>query len=58
MKFKIPRKKNIKLINEFFIKKGLKYLVFQSKLSQKNSANDMIKKDPYLPEVKEVVAIQ
>ena len=54
MKFKIPRKKNIKLINEFFIKKGLKYLVFQSKLSQKNSANDMIIKDPYLPEVKDL----
>ena len=54
MRFKIPPSKNLKFISNFFKKKGLKNLVDQSNLSQKKSLNDMIIKDPYLPELKDL----
>ncbi len=47
---KIPKTKNIKFIENFFIKKKLGYLVKLSK-KQKQSVNQMEINEPYLPEL-------
>ena len=47
---KIPANKNQKIIENFFIKKGLKLLVDLSK-KKKTSVNQMIINEPYIPEL-------
>jgi|TARA_B100000902_G_C27157656_1_gene837046 hypothetical protein len=47
---KIPANKSIKFIENFFIKKGLKLIVNQSKKNKAN-VNQMILKEPYVPEL-------
>jgi len=49
-KFKKPLSKNQNFIENFFIKKGLKSLVDLSK-KKKNSINEMILNEPYIPEL-------
>ena len=52
-KFKKPIPKNIKFIENFFIKKGLKLLVDLSK-KKKPSINEMISNEPYIPELEDL----
>ena len=54
MKFKVPQKKSLRYVKNFFIKKGLKNLVKESGDLQKISNNDMIIKDPYKPELQDL----
>ena len=50
---KKPEKKNQKIIEKFFIKKGLKILVDLSK-KIKPSVNEMIVNEPYIPELNDL----
>jgi hypothetical protein len=50
---KIPQFKNQKYIENFFIKKKLKFLVDLSK-KKKRSVNDMVVNEPYIPELNDL----
>jgi hypothetical protein len=51
--YKKPADKNVKFIENFFIKKGLGLLVDLSR-KKKPSVNEMIIKEPYIPELKDL----
>ena len=53
IKINIPQKKNKKFIEKFFIKKGLKFLVDQSK-KKKPKVNEMTISEPYIPELNDL----
>ncbi len=53
IKIKFPQSKKQKYIENFFIKKKLKFLVDLSK-KKKRSVNEMIVKEPYIPELNDL----
>ena len=50
IKIKFPKKKTIKEIEFFFKKKGLNFIVEQSKIKSQK-VNQMVSKNPYKPEL-------
>tara|TARA_B100001057_G_C22739145_1_gene907026 strand:- start:325 stop:1143 length:819 start_codon:yes stop_codon:yes gene_type:complete len=55
-KLKKPISKDKKIIEDFFIKKGLKLLVELSK-KKKNTLNEMIISEPYIPELEDLYSL-